>query len=75
VLFLSKDIKHEASWVLYNQGLLHIYVSRTMRHCLDGSRAKSLRQVGTSIHKSSKKVLMWATAACYRFITILTPDE
>jgi hypothetical protein len=75
VLFLSKLIRHEASWVLHNQGSLRIDVTRTIQHYLDGSRAKSLRHMSDSIHKNSKKALMWAAVACYRSIIILVSDR
>jgi hypothetical protein len=75
VLFLSKLIRHEASWVLHNQGSLRIDVTRTIQHYLDGSRVKSLRHMSDSIHKNSKKALMWAAVACYRSIIILVSDR
>jgi hypothetical protein len=75
VLFVSKATKHEAAWVLYNQGLLCIDVHEAIKPYLDGGNATSLRHMGNSIHKSSQKLQMWAAAACFRFVDIRVPES
>jgi hypothetical protein len=75
VLFLSKDIKHEASWVLQNHGSLYIAVWGMIASCLDGGHTMSLRHVGNSVYESEKRGLMWANAACFRFMNIYVPES
>jgi hypothetical protein len=67
---LSKAIKEEASWVVFNQGSLRLPVSNAIAPYLNGYRAKSLRHIPGFAQHDQHKTAMWTTAARFRFVTI-----
>jgi hypothetical protein len=76
ILQVSKAIKHEASWVLYNCIQLEISVSQSLKPYLDpNGSSRSIRNLGKSGHNSRRKTAMWATAPRFRRVLIFFPEN
>jgi hypothetical protein len=73
VLQTSKAVREEAAWVLFNQGSLHIDITKAIKPYVDETRSNSLRHISQTM-KNKRKTQMWATASSYRFVHVSIPD-
>jgi hypothetical protein len=76
ILQISKAIRCETLWVLYNQGMLIIEVDRALKSYLDQNTrsSRSLRYLGSPGQKIRSKTMMWTAASMFRFVTIQIPE-
>ncbi|KAF1849739.1 uncharacterized protein K460DRAFT_381670 [Cucurbitaria berberidis CBS 394.84] len=75
ILQVSKAIREEASWVVFEQGSLHLEVARAVAPYLNGYRSQSLRHMPIFVQHNARKTAMWTAAAQFRLIEISVPEN
>jgi hypothetical protein len=75
ILRVSKEMRDDAMWVIFNQGCLSLDTMNAIAPYLKGCRSKGQRGVADVIQNDKWKSAMWNTASQFRFTTIDVPEN